>query len=243
VKIKKEFFLEILKFLLTLQYKVLLKYKKMDKQNEHLENLSEIRSLMERSSRFISLSGLSGVAAGIFAIIGAMAACVYLGGMYCSSTPFAYYDYAQTRTGEINLNFYIFFFTDALAVLGLSLITGCLLTIRKARQKGQAIWDATAKRLLINLLIPLVTGGLFCLVLLSHGLVGLVAPATLIFYGLALLNASKYTLDDIRYLGIFEIALGLIASVYLGYGLIFWTIGFGLLHIVYGIVMYNKYEK
>jgi hypothetical protein len=216
----------------------------MDKQNEHLENLSEIRSLMERSSRFISLSGLSGVAAGVFAIIGAIAAYLYLGGMNVSSAgERAYYDYAQTATGEINSSFYAFFFTDAIAVLALSLLAGCVLTIRKAKQKGQSIWDTTAKRLLINLLIPLITGGLFCLVLLSHGLVGLVAPATLIFYGLALLNASKYTLDDIRYLGIFEIALGLIASVYLGYGLIFWTIGFGLLHIVYGIVMYNKYEK
>jgi hypothetical protein len=216
----------------------------MDKQNEHLENLSEIRSLMERSSRFISLSGLSGVAAGVFAIIGAIAAYFYLGGMNASSAgEKAYYEYARTATGEGNTDFYAFFFTDAVAVLGLSLISGCVLTIRKAKKKGQSIWDATAKRLLINLLIPLITGGLFCLVLLSHGLVGLVAPATLIFYGLALLNASKYTLNDIRYLGIFEIALGLIASVYLGYGLIFWTIGFGLLHIVYGIVMYNKYEK
>lgn len=216
----------------------------MDKQNEHLENLSEIRSLMERSSRFISLSGLSGVAAGVFAIIGAIAAYFYLDGLSSRVTgERAYYDYAQNATGSTNANFYIFFFTDAIAVLILSLVTGFLLTMRKAKQKGQSIWDATAKRLLINLLIPLITGGLFCLVLLSHNLVGLVAPATLIFYGLALLNASKYTLDDVRYLGIFEITLGLIASVYLGYGLIFWTLGFGLLHIIYGIVMYNKYEK
>ncbi len=215
----------------------------MDKQNEHLENLSEIRSLMERSSRFISLSGLSGVAAGIFAIIGAIAAYLHLGLSARLSGEHAYYEYAKTVSGETNADFYIFFFTDAFCVLALSLITGCVLTIRKAKQKGQSVWDATAKRLLINILIPLITGGLFCLVLLSHGLVGLVAPATLIFYGLALLNASKYTLDDIRYLGIFEIALGLIAAVYIGYGLIFWTIGFGLLHIVYGIVMYNKYEK
>jgi len=215
----------------------------MDKHNEHLENLSEIRSLMERSSRFISLSGLSGVAAGIFAIMGAMAAYWYLGSSPRSYEVASYYDYAQTATGETNIDFYIFFVTDAMLVLLSSLLVGSLLTIRASRKKGYSVWGPTAKRLLINLLIPLVTGGLFCLVLFYHGLIGLVAPATLVFYGLALINASKYTLDDIRYLGISEIALGLVASVYIGYGLVFWTIGFGLLHIIYGLVMYNKYEK
>lgn len=216
----------------------------MDKHSEHLENLSEIRSLMERSSRFISLSGLSGVAAGIFAIMGSMAAYWYLGngaGLHEVTRP--YYEYAETTGGEINAGFYIFFVADAMLVLMLSLLVGSILTIRASRKKGYAIWGPTAKRLLINLLIPLVTGGLFCLVLFYHGLIGLVAPATLVFYGLALINASKYTLDDIRYLGICEITLGLISSVYIGWGLIFWTIGFGLLHIIYGLVMYNKYEK
>lgn len=215
----------------------------MDKHNEHLENLSEIRSLMERSSRFISLSGLSGVAAGIFAIMGSMAAYWYLGTHVSSEEVRAYYDYAQTATGQPNIEFYTFFITDAMLVLIASLLTGIFLTIRASRKRGHSIWDPTAKRLLINILIPLVTGGVFCLILIYHGLVGLVAPATLVFYGLALINASKYTLDDIRYLGICEITLGLISSMYIGYGLIFWTVGFGLLHIIYGLVMYNKYEK
>lgn len=215
----------------------------MDKQNEHLENLSEIRSLMERSSRFISLSGLSGVIAGIFAILGATAAYYYISTHPHSSGYYYYYDYIISESGDINMDSLVFFFADAIVILVLSLLMGCILTIRKAKQKGHSFWDTTAKRLLINLMIPLITGGLFCLVMLYHGLVALIAPATLIFYGLALLNASKYTLDDIRYLGICEIGLGLISSMYIGYGLIFWTIGFGILHIIYGMVMYNKYEK
>ena len=212
----------------------------MENQNDHLETLVEIRSLMERSSRFISLSGLSGVFAGIFALIGAAAAYVYFKMDISSNT---YYEYARNSSGGINKDFYTFFFTDSICVLIASLIVGSYFTIRKAKKKNQAIWDNTAKRLLINILIPLATGGIFSLILLYHGLVGLVAPATLVFYGLALLNASKYTLNDIRYLGICEIILGLLASIYIGYGLIFWAIGFGVLHIVYGIVMYYKYEK
>lgn len=212
----------------------------MDKQNEHLETLSEIRSLMERSSRFISLSGLSGVFAGVFALLGALAAYFHFNMELTSS---GYYMYAENAYGETNMHFYTFFFIDAGCVLFASLAAGSILTMRKAKQKNQSIWDSTSKRLLINLLIPLITGGLFCIALLYHGLIALVAPAMLLFYGLALVNASKYTLNDIRYLGICEIVLGLIAAIYIGYGLIFWAIGFGILHIVYGIVMYNKYEK
>jgi hypothetical protein len=210
----------------------------MDNKNEQLETLSEIRSLMERSTRFISLSGLSGVFAGIFALAGAFAAYLYFHlGLHSR-----YYEYAFNEFGAININFYIFFLTDGALVLIASLAVGSFLTMRRAKQKGQIVWGAPAKRLMINLLIPLMTGGLFCLVLLYHGLIWMIAPATLVFYGLALINASKYTLDDIRYLGVCEIILGLVASIYIGQGLVFWAIGFGLLHIIYGIVMYNKYE-
>jgi predicted lysophospholipase L1 biosynthesis ABC-type transport system permease subunit len=212
----------------------------MATNSEHLDALTDIRSLMERSSRFISLSGLSGVFAGIFALTGAAAAYLYLDISLNSSR---YYTYAENANGETNMNFFTFFFLDAAFVLIASILTGILLTVRKAKQKGQSVWDATAKRLLINLFIPLITGGVFCLALLKYSLVGLVAPATLIFYGLALINASKYTLHDIRYLGVCEIILGLTSMFYLGYGLIFWAIGFGVLHIIYGIVMYRKYEQ
>jgi hypothetical protein len=209
----------------------------MKSQSEHLENLSEIRSLMERSSRFISLSGLSGVFVGIFALAGAAAAYWYLE----SNQDISYSDKGAILTAAFDA--YIFLFIDALLVLTLSLVFVAYFTIRKAREKGQTIWDATAQRLLINLAIPLATGGFFCLVLMQHGQFQLIAPSMLIFYGLALINASRYTLNDIRYLGICEIILGLISAVFFGYGLIFWAIGFGVLHIIYGSVMYNKYEK
>lgn len=213
---------------------------KMNTQQQHLDNLAEIRSLMERSSRFISLSGLSGVFAGLFALIGAALAYYYL-----NSEPVyrPYYEYAFGPDGSINRNFFIFIFADAGAVLFASLLAGILLTINKAKKKGIPYWDPAARLMLINLLIPLVSGGIFCLVLLYHHMMGLVAPVTLIFYGLALFNAGKYTLNDIRYLGVSEIVLGLVSSFYIGYGLLFWALGFGILHIVYGLVMYNKYER
>lgn len=213
----------------------------MTSNQEHLKTLHEIRSLMERSSRFISLSGLSGVVAGLWALAGAAAVFIYL-----DMAPFGrehlYYIRAET-VSKWGLSYLNFFFLDAAIVAIGALISGIYFTTRKARRKGLKIWDATSRRLLINLLIPLVAGGIFCFALLYHGRFGLIAPATLLFYGLSLVNAGKYTLNDVRYLGLTEIALGLMASFYIGFGLEFWAIGFGLLHIIYGALMYYKYER
>jgi len=213
----------------------------MADQKEHLQALSDIRSMMERSSRFISLSGLSGVFAGVFALIGAYLAYVKIGS-YTEN----YRSMLQMDAGgrvEVANELITYLFFVAAGVLVASLLVGTLLTMRNSRKKGIRTWDSTAQRLLINLAIPLGTGGLFCLIMLYHGDIGLIAPATLIFYGLSLINASKYTFNDIRYLGICEIILGLTASLYIGYGLYFWAVGFGVLHIIYGAVMYFKYER
>lgn len=208
--------------------------------NQHLATLTEIRSLMERSSRFISLSGLSGVAAGTAALLGAALAYIYL-----DARPFDHERAYYLTAGEVEkwgMDYVTFFLLDAAGVLMVAVSSGIFFTTRKASRKGQKIWDALTRRLLVSLAIPLVAGGFFCVALYRNELVGLVAPATLIFYGLALVNASKFTLHDIWYLGLMEIFLGLLASFRLGYGLEAWAAGFGLLHIIYGVWMYYKYE-
>lgn len=210
----------------------------MSENQEPLEQLQHIRNIMERSSRFISLSGLSGVFAGFFALAGATAFYVFLN----KKLNYGYTDFAKSIPVDISLDLRRFVILDASAVIILSLLTAVFFTTRNAKSKGQAIWDAAAQRMLINLFIPLVAGGIYCLVLLRYGWFGLIAPTTLIFYGIALLNASKYTLDEIRWLGISEIILGLIGCFFIGYGITLWAIGFGVLHIIYGLMMYSKYE-
>ena len=62
---------------------------------------------------------------------------------------------------------------------------------------------------------------------------GLVAPATLIFYGLVLIAAQK-CYDELEVLGYVELILGILASYFMGAGLLFWVIGFGLGHMFFG---------
>lgn len=212
----------------------------MDKRNEHLEALGEIRSLMERSSRFISLSGLSGVAAGVFALIGA--ALVFY---YFDVTPFTGRKYYVVDHGELiwGLKPLKFMVAVAAGVFVMALSSALFFTARKAKRKGLNIWDKTSLRLLVNMVIPLIAGGIFCFGLMHNGVFGLVAPATLVFYGLACINASKYTLNEIRNLGIAEVLLGLFGMFQPGLGLELWAIGFGVLHIAYGTLMYYKYDR
>jgi len=215
------------------------KNKNMDQQKEHLKNLSEIRSLMESSTKFLSLSGLTGVFIGVIALCGAVVAYAYL-----SLDVFSDTYYLHLSRGKVfNFGNVAFFMTDAVLVLILALAAGIIFTIRKARKTGRAIWNAAVKKFLINLFVPLVSGGLFCLVLLYYHHIALIAPAMLVFYGIALVSASVFTFSLIRYLGYSEIILGLISCLFVGYGLIFWAVGFGLLHIIYGIVMRVKYER
>lgn len=207
--------------------------------DESLETLQDIKRMMERSSRFISLSGLSGVSAGIFALVGAFVAHIWIGEYYGLGGSVSRHGYMQEDTHSLKWRLIIL----AGGVLAGALVSSTWLTWRKARRSNLPVWDLTSKRLVINAAIPLLAGGFFVLGLLDHADWDYVAPSCLVFYGLALVNASKYTLSDIRYLGLLEIALGCVNMFYLHWGLYFWTIGFGFLHIVYGLIMWWKYEK
>lgn len=212
----------------------------MENSKQHLEALSSIKDLMEKSTKFISLSGLSGVIAGITALLGAFLADVRID-YYLNS--YSLNSRMEPSTSFIIDNLTLELFGIAFGVLTISIFFGLILTIKETKKNGQHIWGKNSKLLLINLLIPLIVGGIFSLILIYHGLYVLVAPATLLFYGLALFNCEKYTLGEIKYLGILEIILGLLSAVFIGKGLLFWSIGFGVLHIVYGTLMHFKYNN
>ncbi len=216
----------------------------MNDSQKQLEHLAEMRSLMERSTRFLSLSGLSGVWAGGCALVGAFFVRNYLEAQYLGEYDVrdAYFD----RSGSVanaGLGYETTIVLTALVVLTAALAGGWFFTARKARLRGERIWDASSQRLLWALVVPLATGGVFCLALLYWNLIAFLAPATMVFYGLALLNGSKYTLGDVGSLGLLQIVLGLAGMFIPGRGLELWAIGFGVLHILYGGWMYYKYDR
>ena len=198
----------------------------MDKQ---IDDLKAIREMMEKSSKFLSLNGLSGIMTGLTAIAGAAFAYIFL-----LQDP--------EHSGLSSLQEISILLTDAIVVIFISIGFGFYFSLKKARKNNQKFFNKVTIRTLYNLGIPLVAGGIFALIFLYRGDVEILASITLIFYGLALVNASKYTFDEIHYLGITEIVLGLAAALFLYYGIILWTIGFGVCHIIYGLIMYKKYD-
>ncbi len=203
-------------------------------EEKYKEDLKEIKEMMSRSSRFISLSGISGISTGITALIGAYIA---------HRNIFSNQDYLNHQLTFLSDENMIDLMLIAFGTIIITLAAGIFFTTRETAKRNLKVWDLQTKRLLISLSIPLVTGGILCLMLLHHGYIGIIIPLTLIFYGLALINASKYTLDELRSLGLMQILLGLLGIFFISYGLIIWAIGFGLLHIVYGIIMQLKYKS
>jgi hypothetical protein len=209
------------------------KYFQMNSSTQNLEALHDIKRIMERSGRFISLSGLSGIAVGVCALLGAGAANYrinldlneFTSGASCAS--------CLRR--------------DLLLIAGIvwvaAVTVATLFTYLKTQKEGVAMWGSSAKRLLWNTLLPMVAGGFLIWRMIGLEQYALIASASLIFYGIALVNGSKYTLGEVRYLGYAEIVTG-IAGLWLpGSGLLYWTIGFGVLHIIYGVAMWWKYDR
>jgi hypothetical protein len=203
----------------------------MREEQDYIRDIADIRSMMERSSKFLSLSGWAGIMAGIYALSGA-----YIAWKFFDFNPDAIV-YCPIKLNILNV------ILLAIIILILATGTAIFLSYKKAEKKGEKLWNTTSKQLLINMAVPLSTGGLLILILISLGLIGLIAPLTLLFYGLALYNAGKFTYEVVKILGLIEVVLGLAGSYFVEYGLLFWAFGFGIVHIIYGIYIHYRYEK
>lgn len=208
----------------------------MNPSQEYLRDLADIRTMMERSTKFLSLSGLAGILAGLLALAGA----------YVVHTVFAFdpgvYGYHVVNDPTV-LTLFPKIILLAFGILILSIGAAILLSIRKARKGNQQVWNMTSRQLLIAMAVPLTTGGLLILILIAQGLIGLLAPLTLIFYGIALWQAGFFTYKDVKGLGLIQIGLGILAALYIEHSLWIWAIGFGIVHVIYGTYMHFKYER
>ncbi|MBT8230487.1 MAG: hypothetical protein KJO50_09515 [Bacteroidia bacterium] len=202
-------------------------------KEKYLDDLKDIREIMNRSSRFISLSGLSGISAGIFGLAGAFLAYRFV----FSGQNYLVYDQINIPGTALSQLIVI-----AIAAFILAISTTIYFTTRQSKKKQLGIWDQQTKNLLFNLITPSITGGIVCIILMLKGYIGIVIPLTLVFYGLALYTASNFTMKEVRILGFIQIVLGIIALLFVEYSLHIWAVGFGLVHIVYGIIVERKYK-
>lgn len=194
-------------------------------KDKALESVNEIKELMEKSSKFISVSGLAAILAGIYALAGAYIA-------------------TQVITPETHLIVTLEFMAIiALSVLATAAVTAGILSYCKSQKTGQSFFSRLTYRALWNFSLPMLTGGALCISLLLHGYYDILSSVMLLFYGLTLVNVSKFTYANIAWLGYAFICLGVIDSFWEGHALLFWTIGFGGFHILYGILFYLHYER
>lgn len=199
------------------------------KEQDYIQDIAEIRSMMERSSKFLSLSGWAGIMAGIYALAGAWVATTVFG-----FHPDEIFYTSPDLTQVILL---------AAGVLVLALVSAIFDSRRKAQKREDKVWNATSRRLLVSMVVPLFAGGILIVIFLLKGLIGLIAPMTLLFYGLALYNAGNYTIREVKWMGFVQIILGLVNAVFIESGLLIWALGFGVVHIVYGIYMHLRVER
>ena len=213
----------------TLKHKVL-----SVNEKDYIQDLKEIKDLMDRSSKFRSLNGLSGVLAGIFSLIGAYLVFQYV----YSQLPKLGYLPIELTPEQIRWIWML-----ALGIIGFTLVGLIIFSSREAKKRGQKLWNAQSKRVLINMGIPLVAGGLLSTILLREGFLGMLPAITLLFFGMGLVNASTFTFREVRLLGLLEIGLGLAAMLFIEWGLYFWAVGFGILNIASGIFFQIRYNS
>lgn len=210
----------------------------MAQPKAHLDDIVEIRKIMERSTRFLSLSGWSGIFAGLFALLGTILAWWFLDG----GTHFYDEKFRALSSGR-PISIRLFLILDASAVLMLALGFSLYFSWRKTKNQGMKLWTSVTRQLLLTMLVPLIAGGILSIILILKNHINLIAPITLIFYGLALVNAGRFTNREAVMLGMAEIVIGMAAAAWQDYGFWFWGIGFGIMHILYGVILFFKYDR
>jgi len=201
---------------------------------ENLKGTTEMDAVGNRSTHFFSLRGFPGILVGIYALLGAITFRQLLNNHQnlnsaVSFLPISYLEYLLTSI--------------VFLVLVISIISVYISAFRKAKRSHKKLWGPVSRRFLIHVSLPLLAGGVICILLYEYGLIRYISSAMLIFYGLTFFSARKYISNTTRNAGIVILLIGLVSTQFIDYGLYFWVIGFGFIHVIYGIVTYRKHDN
>ncbi|MBO4561474.1 MAG: hypothetical protein J5705_05880 [Bacteroidaceae bacterium] len=211
------------------------------KEQEIKETLSDIRNMMERSQKVMFLNGASGIIVAVWAFLGAT---LISNLMYRSMWPmwgFKLFPLQEVDTRILIFAIIIFAFTFLA-----SYITVLYMSRRRAMRRGLDFeLDTAAKQLLRTFFTVMIIGGLFCLTPIRNGHWELVPGFMLAFYGLALVVISPmaFKISITKYFGFIQIAAGLAALTLPQYGMMFWTLGFCVFHLIWGIWFHFVFDR
>jgi len=189
---------------------------------------------MERHSSFFSLSGFTGILIGI---VGCIA--IFL---------------VDTMTHGYGINFDgfsqlpILFLEIGIMVIGILTIVLSLFILwkrgrNKAKKNKQGLWNAFAKKQRINLLLLLLVFLVILILIGSKGYYRLITPLLLSFYGLLLLNLSRFQSKSLLFLGLATLILGIVSYVSYTDKIFLLALGVGIFPIIYGLLTFNKSKK
>ena len=211
------------------------------KEQEIKDTLSDIRNMMERSQKVVFLDGTAGILAGIWAIIGAIAVSLVI---YGTVTPL--WMTSVQPVADASAHTFIILSVICVAVFCAAFLSVWNMSRRRAIKQGmEFVLDAGSRNLLKTFFSVMVVGGLACLTPIANGLWSLIPGFMLLFYGLALVVISPiaFKIPITSLLGYIMIAIGIAALCLPTYGLCLWTIGFGLVHLLWGIWFSLRYNR
>jgi hypothetical protein len=181
-----------------------------------MDNLRYIRETMERSQSFTAVSGLGGVLMGLIA----------LGATFLALR-------AETTGAWVAV---------WMGAAALSLSTALAAMTLKARAVGGSLLVGAGKKFAWNLTPPLLVGGVLTLAMTQAGAAELLPGVWLLLYGTGVVTGGAFSVRVVPLMGLTFMLVGAAALFApAAWGNLFMAGGFGLLHIVFGAVIWRKH--
>lgn len=186
------------------------------------ENLRVIRELMERSTKYSTFSGPSGILAGAASIVG------------CVVT----HSLATRPPGSDSFRI-PFLITWSMVIL-FAIGADFLLMKRRAARVGKRIVSRLGKQMVFAAGPGLGTGVLLTLYLLQHNMLTNVYPFWMLSYGIAVCAVGQFSQREVKALGVAFLLAGTLTLLMPGWGLPLMALSFGGFHIIYALLISRK---
>jgi len=190
-----------------------------------MDNLRYIREAMERSSSFTAVPGWGGVLIGATALIAAALA------EWMESID----RLAGLRGGR-----------GWMLVWGwelpLALMIGGVAMKRKARAANVKLLTGPGRKFVLSLAPPLVAGALISVALVRIGSFDVLPGVWLLLYGVGVVAGGAFSVRVVPVMGMFFMGLGtLTLFAPPAFGRLMMAVGFGVVHIVFGLIIARRY--